>query len=274
MRNISQSKVLQKSNKSFIFLLSLIMLAFIACESSTEQKNTAGNDNLQPNFKRSHGQLIGEEKALEKVDKMLAALGGREKWQNLKSINYREKRDQKGIDTTYSVETWIDLENFNSRTEQKGTKFHTFISINDKNGKVYDLNRNRSVNIRPKERHRFHYEYKHNMYRIIKQLAMGDKLHVTMRNKDRFDVMNRDTLMGGFNLNAQGLPEYFGSQIYMEGKTEKIIHFTGWKTDGDVPFPLDGETLDHSMTFIMDNWEAYMQPTDMVFPELDSLITN
>lgn len=272
MRNISQLKTLQKSNKYFILLISFIFLTLSACDAPAEQKDSSTTTD-KPTALEGYGHLKGDEKALSMVEDLLAALGGREKWQDLKFLYYKEKVDKKGIDTTYTIETWINLEEFDLKTEQKGTKFHTFLSVGNEGGKAHDLIKKRFVDIRPYDIPRFKHKYTHNMYRLIKQLAVGDSLFVRMRNANRFDIMNKDTLLGGFNLDPKNIPEFFGAQIYQKGKTEQITHFTGWKEEDGFIFPLDGETTDRNMTFIMDTWKAYTQPLDVVFPNLDSLKT-
>lgn len=266
-----------------VFFLASIFV-FTACESSSESEaNENSSTEETANFAETpeqktiisgYGQLVGEEKALEKAEKMLEALGGREKWKNIKALNYVEKRDQKGIDTTYTYEAWMDMEELNLKLELLGTEFHSYVSIKDSTGMAYDLKNNRSADLRANEIKKLTYQDDHDMYKIIKKLAMGEELKLKMRNPLHFDVLTPDSVMlGGFNLNTQNFPEYFSSKIYQNGNNEKVMHYTGWKSVDGIFYPADGESIDRNMTFIMASWQPFMESLETAFPRLDATKT-
>ena len=242
-------------------LLFLIIICAYSCvsDAKTEQDTTTSEDT-------SYGSDSNTDKqARDKAMKMLGAIGGKEKWANLKAIYYREKVDQNGIDSTFYEEKWIDLTAFKMRTEQKIEKFHRAGLFSDKGGWIINPETGKSRALSKKELQKAKYEYKRNMYVLIYQLATRNDLTLKMRNKDRFDIYERDTLLGGFNINAQNQPEFYGFQRFLQGNRQTNIQITGWLEADGLTYAQDGHTLNKKRYFVTDKWKAFTLPFEEAF---------
>ncbi len=188
--------------------------------------------------------------AVEKVNLMLEAMGGKQNWAALKSIYIRAKHTEPELELPYINEIWHSMTDLTlkiKQTDTAGRLQERALLIDhgwaNRKGAISDLSE--------KEINYWRSWSGKNIYKTLHRLATGEKdLVVKTGPENRLEVYDSEgNLVQWFRLDDENRPRWFGRE------PESGTTFAGWEMTDGIMRPTGGAPDDGSFEYKMLIWQ-------------------
>lgn len=215
------------------------------------------------------GGLEGDSRALERVDRMFAALGGRDLWAEARSLHTIERSRHPSYGDGIETAMWHDLE----QPGEYAHMIHPEVEIkrgwNEDSGWTQRDGELRDYSDKELEKRKF--DWYSDVYTLYHQLAKSERsLTVRTAAPDGFDVLDEKAKkIATFRLSPEG-QVYYWEQV---GGEKPIAYIYGPHRDfGEVSFPDWGTTKDGGWSFyylqVRPSKKSFAANVNLVKPDL------
>lgn len=231
-------------------LLFLIFFALIfSCKSSSKDTKS----------------FLGEEKAVVLANQMFEAIGGKEKWCELKSLYIKADHTEPQMVIPYQSEIWRDIDRFELVIEQQNDSFHVKGVFNKDGGKIrYYDKRDTSRVLTKTQLAEAEFDHEHNVYVLLHKFGCNPAgYRVTLEEDQRLYFYKDSVFLCSFGLDEQQRP-YLFYKPNPDGSVNGSI-FTHWGTDDGLVHSAGGHPLDSNFVYRTKIWKPGTQTLKELF---------
>lgn len=206
--------------------------------------------------------FTGDKANVQKAEAMFKALGGKERWANLKSLYVKANHTEPGLANPYINQIWRDIDWFKIRIEQNGEDLQRIGTFNDNGGAINFVDQDTIRELDGYALTSWRKSHAQNFYVVLNRLAKNETYKVESEGK-KLNFLKDDEPFCAFELNAENLPEYF---IVERRKGQEIIsHFTAWDKSEGFSHPVAGGPIDGNFEFNTLEWKPQYKPFEEAF---------
>ena len=243
-------KVLTKVPSVYAAMIVTLMLAVIVFSSCTTE---------DPVY-----SFEGEDSAVAQADAMFDAIGGKERWCNLRSLYIKAQHEEPQMTIPYRSEIWRAIDTFELVIEQQNDSFHVKAVITSESGVVTYLDdRDTSRVLSADQLEGWKHGHDHNVYVLLHNLACRPSAYRVVANNGRIEFYNGMEFVTSFELDAQNRPYKFYHPD-VEGKVQGSI-FTRWGEDDGLVHSAGGHPLDSNFIYLTEIWKPSNLPLTEAF---------
>ena len=197
--------------------------------------------------------IKGDVEARQLAQNMIQEMGGKKKWETLKSIYLRTVSIDMTTGKAFAIEEWINLD---------APKFMNHRIVNDQhNFQIVDGNDGwmvvgRDVSMMMPDRVTGYLQYYDNFFmRNIKILVEGGEgIEVKINKDNSFDVFKNNAFIAGFGLDENALPVKYITPNGNQGFN--IMNITEWGEYKGYKYPLTVKGENIRANYQTDYWDA------------------
>ena len=207
-------------------------------------------------------EIKGDPTAVQLAQVMMDSLGGRAKWEKLRSVYVRTLNYVSSGDENYVLEEWIDLDKPRVMN-RKSLETYSVVQILDGN-EGWQI-RNDNLNLMNSQTITDILDwYDHYYMRALRILATGgEDIEVKMNGFTRFDLYQAGNFLGGFEVNENKYPErYFNMP---SNRLENSVIITKWGEYKGYKYPLEIHPRESLSIFKTDYWNPSESDPETAF---------
>ncbi len=234
---------------SIQFLSLIAIISFVSCKTPETDK----------------ASFQGNKDAVALANTMFAAIGGKEKWCELRSLYIKAEHTEPQMTIPYQSEIWRAIDRFELVIEQQNDSFHVRGVFTPQEGQINYLDDRDTFRILSAEQlEDFEYDHNHNVYVLLNDLACDPPNYRVEIDPAGMLAFYRDTtFMSSFGLDDMNRPNMF----YHPLKDGNIVGsiFTHWGTDDGLVHSAGGHPLDSNFIYRTEIWQPSTQTLEEAF---------
>lgn len=228
-----------------VFLFASVFLCVLRIEKSVAQLN------------------VDETKEAVKLEaKMFEAIGGVEKWANIRSLYIKATHTEPSMDKPYQSEIWRGTDEFKLRIEQQNEDFHKIGLFSEDGGWIHDLKKNRIRKLSTENLDSERKGHIFNVYVLLKDIASSKK-YSSVINGQRLEFYKDKAFMVAFILDDQYRPKIFITKN--NGGEENISHFDLWNETNGFVHSAGGGPVNGNFHYRTEIWQPSKLPFEEAF---------
>ena len=208
----------------------------------------------------------GEPAAIAQAEKMFEAIGGIDDWAAIKGLYIKAKHTEPQMDKPYQSEIWRDMESFYLVIEQQNEDFHRRGVFNNKEGKVYYLDRDTSRTLSEEQLNGWKFDNAHNVYSVWKNIALHPGTEVKIGDNNRLEFYQKAQLLAAFKLDSLNRPSYF-FRVNQDTSALSESHFRIWNSINGITHPAGGGPIDGNFAYETEIWQVLDKPVSEILPD-------
>lgn len=217
---------------------------------------------------QSPPHFSGEPQAVEQAKKMFEAIGGLDRWAEIKGLYIKAQHTEPNIENPYQSEIWRDMENFYLVIEQQNEDFHVKGVFNNEGGKVYYMDKDSSRTLTDEQLNSWKFSNAHNVYNVWKSIARNAGTEVKSGEDNKLEFYQKEQLLAAFKLDSLNRPSYF-YQVNQDTSVLSESHFRIWKTSNGITHPAGGGPSDGNFVYETEIWEVLEKPVSEIISSSD-----
>jgi len=192
----------------------------------------------------------GDEQAIAAAKRMFDAIGGRQRWADLRGLYIRALHTQPDLDKPYVNEIWRAMDSQRLRIRQTSEDWNAELVMDGR--RAWLRGRDGQTRELPRARVKREMEnHNRNIYCMLHRLAMGGGIVLRAGRDGRLELHERNALLAAFQLDALGRPARY---IVPGENGETASVFTRWASSEGLVHPTEGGPEDGSFHFDTRTW--------------------
>jgi hypothetical protein len=221
----------------------------------------AGQGRVEVETLRVSNFLPDEPEGEAELQRMWTALGGVERWRELKSLRTLGTIQQGSENSRQGVEQWTDFEGGRFALSQIVGATENVLAATREQAWIIDSAN--GVDLSPEQANKLRGRQECTLFAVLRRLAQADHGGlIVLMTKDRLQLFASEHELCWLKLDAAGLPLALGYKLDAAAE-ESLYEFHDWKLDGRLPYPARTVQLDRTATVELQfvDADAKLDPT-------------
>ncbi|MEO6710107.1 MAG: hypothetical protein ABIP42_11070, partial [Planctomycetota bacterium] len=187
--------------------------------------------------------------AESQLARLWSALGGSERWRDLKTLRLLGRVEQIAEGTRQGTEQWIDFEHDRFALSQIVSTQETLVVATP--SEIWAVDQASGVDLTPSQARKLRSRQERSLFTNLRRLAQPDHGGLTVLAADQRLILISDAReLCWIELDDKGLPQRLGYAL--DGSSEASLYeFSDWKLDARLPYPERTLQVDRGASVIM-----------------------
>ena len=197
----------------------------------------------------------GDSAAVVKAHDMFNAIGGLERWCEVRSLYIKAEHAEPQMSMPYQSEIWRALDTFQLVIEQQNSEFHVRGIFTEDRGHIRYLDQRDTFRLLSDEQLAdWKFNHAHNVYVLLHQLACNPNHYLVELGVDEQLSFYQDSIF----IVRLGLDEQNRPHLFYQPTPDDTIsgsRFTRWEEDQGLVHSAGGHPLDSNFWYVTELWE-------------------